>query len=119
MLNPVDTNTILGAQAGRPEQVTALYEHYHAGIFRYLYYRVGDRQTAEDLTSEVFLRMIRNLGQDIACKDRLHHFRPGCSRSLTTWRRIISAVPTSILKFPLPNTWLLMIPGRMRGSSII
>jgi RNA polymerase sigma-70 factor (ECF subfamily) len=63
MLNPVDTNTILGAQAGRSEQVTALYEHYHAGIFRYLYYRVGDRQTAEDLTSEVFLRMIRNLGQ--------------------------------------------------------
>ena len=42
--------------------MTTLYEHYHAGIFRYLYYRVGDRQTAEDLTSEVFLRMIRNLG---------------------------------------------------------
>lgn len=63
MLNIIDANTILGAQAGRPEQVTALYEHYHAGIFRYLFYRVGDRQTAEDLTSEVFLRMIRNLGQ--------------------------------------------------------
>ena len=62
MLNTIDTNIILGAQAGRPDQVTALYEHYHAGIFRYLYYRVGDRQTAEDLTSEVFLRMIRNLG---------------------------------------------------------
>jgi RNA polymerase sigma-70 factor (ECF subfamily) len=61
MLTTIDTNTILGAQGGRPEQVTALYEHYHAGIFRYLYYRVGDRQTAEDLTSEVFLRMIRNL----------------------------------------------------------
>jgi RNA polymerase sigma-70 factor (ECF subfamily) len=31
-------------------------------IFRYLYYRVGDRQAAEDLTSEVFLRMLRFLG---------------------------------------------------------
>jgi RNA polymerase sigma-70 factor, ECF subfamily len=62
MLTTIDTNTILGAQAGRPDQVTALYEHYHAGIFRYLYYRVGNRQTAEDLTSEVFLRMLRNLG---------------------------------------------------------
>ena len=61
MLHTIDTNIILGAQAGRPEQVTALYEHYHAGIFRYLYYRIGDRQTAEDLASEVFLRMIRNL----------------------------------------------------------
>ncbi len=57
----IDVNTIRGAQAGRPDQVTKLYEHYHAGIFRYLYYRVGDRQTAEDLTSDVFLRMIRNL----------------------------------------------------------
>ena len=62
MLTTIDTNTILGAQAGRLDQVTALYEHYHAGIFRYLFYRVGDHQTAEDLTSEVFLRMIRNLG---------------------------------------------------------
>jgi RNA polymerase sigma-70 factor (ECF subfamily) len=62
MLTTIDTNTILGAQAGRPDQVTALYEHYHAGIFRYFYYRVGDRQTAEDLTSDVFLRMLRNLG---------------------------------------------------------
>jgi RNA polymerase sigma-70 factor (ECF subfamily) len=61
MLTTIDTDTIRGAQAGRPEQVTTLYEHYHASIFRYLYYRVGDRQTAEDLTSEVFLRMIRNL----------------------------------------------------------
>jgi RNA polymerase sigma-70 factor (ECF subfamily) len=61
MDNSIDTETIRGAQAGQPEQVTTLYEHYHASIFRYLYYRVGDRQTAEDLTSEVFLRMIRNL----------------------------------------------------------
>ncbi len=57
----IDVNVIRGAQAGRPDQVTRLYEHYHASIFRYLYYRVGDRQTAEDLTSDVFLRMIRNL----------------------------------------------------------
>jgi RNA polymerase sigma-70 factor (ECF subfamily) len=63
MLTTIDTNIIRGAQAGQPEQVSALYEHYHAGIFRYLYYRVGDHQTAEDLTSEVFLRMIRNLGR--------------------------------------------------------
>jgi RNA polymerase sigma-70 factor (ECF subfamily) len=62
MPHTIDTETILGAQAGRPDQVTALYEHYHAGIFRYLFYRVGDRETAEDLTGEVFLRMLRNLG---------------------------------------------------------
>jgi RNA polymerase sigma-70 factor (ECF subfamily) len=61
MLTTIDVNTILGAQAGQPDQVTALYEHYSTGIFRYLFYRVGNRETAEDLTSEVFLRMLRNL----------------------------------------------------------
>lgn len=39
--------------------ISALYEQHHQSIFRYLYYRVGDQQAAEDLTSEVFLRMLR------------------------------------------------------------
>ena len=62
MPQTIDTETILGAQAGRPDQVVALYEHYYAGIFRYLYYRVGNTEIAEDLTSEVFVRMLRSLG---------------------------------------------------------
>jgi len=41
--------------------IGVLYETHHPAVFRYLYYRVGDRQTAEDLTSEVFLRMVRSL----------------------------------------------------------
>ena len=49
------------AQEGEPSVVGELYEHYQRGIYRYLFYRVGDMQTAEDLTSEVFLRMIEKL----------------------------------------------------------
>lgn len=62
MPNTIDMETILGAQAGQADQVTALYEHFQAAIYRYLFYRVGHRETAEDLTSEVFLRMLRHLG---------------------------------------------------------
>lgn len=58
----IDTQLIHRAQEGDEEVIRALYEHYHQAVFRYLYYRVGDRQTAEDLTSEVFLRMLRFLG---------------------------------------------------------
>lgn len=54
---------LLGARQGHTEPVSALYQHYHPAIFRYLYYRVGDQQTAEDLTAEVFLRMVRSLGE--------------------------------------------------------
>ena len=49
------------AQEGEPNVVGELYERYQRGIYRFLYYRIGDLQTAEDLTSEVFLRMIEKL----------------------------------------------------------
>ena len=58
MLN-INTDLIKRAQEGDLKIITALYEQYQRSIFRYLYYRVGDQQTAEDLTSEVFLRMLR------------------------------------------------------------
>lgn len=58
MLN-INTDLIKRAQKGDLEIISALYEQYQQSIFRYLYYRVGDQQTAEDLTSEVFLRMLR------------------------------------------------------------
>jgi len=61
MLNTLPAKTILDAQRGHSDQLTAIYQHYHLSIFRYLYYRVGDRQTAEDITSDVFVRMIRSL----------------------------------------------------------
>ncbi len=55
----VNTEQIRRAQTGDTQIISALYERYHRGIYRYLYYQVGDQQNAEDLTSEVFLRMLR------------------------------------------------------------
>lgn len=61
MSDPLNGDLIRRAQEGEPSIVGELYEHYQRGIYRYLFYRVGDMQTAEDLTSEVFLRMIEKL----------------------------------------------------------
>ena len=61
MLEAATPEIIARAQTGDPAVITALYEQYRTGVFRYLYYRVGDAQVAEDLTSEVFLRMITAL----------------------------------------------------------
>jgi RNA polymerase sigma-70 factor, ECF subfamily len=52
---------IIRAQQGDTQAIGDLYECHRVSIYRYLYYRTGDGQTAEDLTSEVFLRMIRSL----------------------------------------------------------
>jgi RNA polymerase sigma-70 factor (ECF subfamily) len=49
------------AQRGDPIVLGELFERYHHEVFWYLYYRVGDMHIAEDLTSEVFLRMLAAL----------------------------------------------------------
>lgn len=40
--------------------VAQIFDKHHAEIFRYLLLRVGNVETAEDLCSEVFLRLVRN-----------------------------------------------------------
>jgi RNA polymerase sigma-70 factor, ECF subfamily len=50
------------AQGGEAEAFGLLYDQYSDTVYRYIYYRVGGRATAEDLTSETFLRALRRIG---------------------------------------------------------
>ncbi|MGW2174715.1 ECF subfamily RNA polymerase sigma factor, BldN family [Streptomyces sp. NPDC001705] len=50
------------AQAGQADAFGLLYDHYSDTVYRYIYYRVGAKATAEDLTSETFLRALRHIG---------------------------------------------------------
>ena len=43
------------------EAVGELYDRYHDLVFRYIWSRVSDQQLAEDLTGDVFIRMVINL----------------------------------------------------------
>jgi len=53
---------ITAAQCGDREAFGALYGRYREVVFRYLMGRIpGDRATAEDLTSETFVRALRRL----------------------------------------------------------
>ena len=61
MYEVLNTDVLIRAKRGDSSVISALYERYHKDVFRYLYYRVSDQQAAEDLTSEVFLRMIHAL----------------------------------------------------------
>ncbi len=49
------------AQEGDAEAFGELYDRYVDLVYRYVYYRVGSAQLAEDLTSETFLRALRRL----------------------------------------------------------
>jgi RNA polymerase sigma-70 factor (ECF subfamily) len=44
-----------------PESFGPLYKKYHEQIFRYIYQRMDDEETAFDVTSQVFLKALNNL----------------------------------------------------------
>ena len=49
------------AQEGDASAFGRLYDHHVTMVHRYVYYRVGDRATAEDVTSETFVRALRRI----------------------------------------------------------
>jgi RNA polymerase sigma-70 factor (ECF subfamily) len=50
------------AQRGDTSAFAQLYNRYVDVVFRYVLFRVGDRELAEDVTSETFLRALRRIG---------------------------------------------------------
>ncbi len=56
-----DTELISRAKSEDPQALATIYERYSPAIYRYIYYRVGDAELAEDLRAEVFLRMLEGM----------------------------------------------------------
>ncbi len=85
------------ARGGDSEAFGQLYDHYHASVYRFLYYRVGSVQLAEDLCAETFFRALRSMssfrwqGKDfgawlmtIARNLTTDHFKAGRTRLEST-----------------------------------
>jgi RNA polymerase sigma-70 factor (ECF subfamily) len=51
------------AKRGEPTAFAEIYAHHHDAVYAYLYYRFNDVQVAEDLTGEVFLRLVPKVGR--------------------------------------------------------
>lgn len=50
------------AQAGETEAFGLIYDRYVVMVFKFIHFRVGNRQLAEDLTADTFLRALRRIG---------------------------------------------------------
>lgn len=85
------------ARNGDAEAFGQLYDHYHASVYRFLYYRLGSVPLAEDLTAETFFRALRSMssfrwqGKDfgawlmtIARNLTTDHYKAGRTRLETT-----------------------------------
>lgn len=59
--NPELWALIERAKAGEAEAYGLIYDRYVDMVFRYIYFRVGNRTVAEDLTSDTFLRALKRI----------------------------------------------------------
>jgi RNA polymerase sigma-70 factor (ECF subfamily) len=72
---------VTGCQRGETAAVEQLYDLYADRLYRYLLVRVGDPDTAADLTTELFLKVIKSIGGF-----RLNRDRPAATVSAWLYR---------------------------------
>ena len=58
---PIFGQTLARAKKGDSEAIASLYRYFLPGVFGYIAARVPNRSIAEDLTSEVFLKMVEGI----------------------------------------------------------
>lgn len=101
------------AQDYDPVAFGEIYERYYIGVYKYIYYRVGDQTAAEDLTMEVFLKAMEAIDgftfrgipfsawlYRIASNLVVDHFRRQPSQpALSLEEKLVSATahPTTVL----------------------
>ncbi len=61
MPDPSGSGLIRLAQRGDVDAIGTLYDQHHQALFRYIWLRVGEHALAEDLTGDVFVRMLAAL----------------------------------------------------------
>ena len=62
LLDDAEVRQLLHAARQDDDRALArIYQMYSDRIFRYVYFRIGERNRAEDLTGEVFVRLLENI----------------------------------------------------------
>ena len=64
----------------------ALYEQYATDVLRVAYYYLGDRQRAEDVTQDVFVRFLQNKPVLIAGREKSWLLKVALNRCRDLWR---------------------------------
>jgi RNA polymerase sigma-70 factor (ECF subfamily) len=81
-LTKPDEQALKRAGEHEAQALAEIYDHYSAPIYRYLYRVLGDAAQAEDLTSEVFLKLLQVLHTSRAPGERLEGWLYGVAHNL-------------------------------------
>ncbi len=53
------------------QAVARVYDHYYSAIYRFIFFRLGDKSTSEDIASDVFMRLLEALQRRQAPRSNL------------------------------------------------
>jgi RNA polymerase sigma-70 factor (ECF subfamily) len=77
-----ELNLLRQAKALNEEALAEIHDMYYQGIYRFFSFRMPDSQTAEDLTSEVFLRFLRAIRDKHAPPNTIRAWLFGAARNV-------------------------------------
>ena len=102
--NELSQDIVEQAKVLDSKAIAALFEYYYPKIYRYFYYRVKTNEDAEDLASEVFVKMVKSIKRQtgnfaawlyMIAKNTLvdYYRREGVKRENTVDNTILETVP--------------------------
>lgn len=107
MLQHPDAHLVRRAQQGDAAAFTAIYDQHYDAVYTYLYYRVSDAAVAEDLTADVFVRLVQHI----------HTFTSG-DKPILVWLYTIAAnLLTDHRRKNGRYTWLPLEEGLTAGDA--
>ncbi len=77
-----ELNLLKRAQTLDEEALSEIHDRHYQGIYRYFSFRMPDSQTAEDLTSEVFLRFLKAIRDRQAPPNTIQGWLFGAARNV-------------------------------------
>lgn len=89
MRDASESQLIERAKAQDAQALSELYRRHANAVFRYVYYRVGDRAVAEDMVGDVFVRALEGLPayQDVGLPFEAWLYRIAHARVVDHYRR--------------------------------
>ena len=73
-----------GLRSLDPQVIAAVYDRYFSDVFRYVRYRIGDEAAAEDIASDVFVRLLEASQQGRAPQTNLKAWLFGTASHIAT-----------------------------------
>ena len=97
-----------GATSDRQE-IQSLYQERYGFIYRYVHSKIGNREDAEDLTAEIFLKAVRNLDQERSRESMQQWLYRVMRTTIADYWRVHYRQPTSSLDELLDAGWELPV----------